>query len=588
MFLVDGASVWAYDKDKTESLQLESYDYFIGKNQEKGYKITNKDYIITRPYCRWFDKYPVPYLIKRGVYHNYKIIDAIKKKQFELLEQIIPYLLLVKKGSEQLSINQAKTYSDAELEELKNRYEDLYRKINSIESTGYTSRAPIRATNFDESLEHLVPNIESMFKTELFEQAERNILSGLGYIDVIQGVSSTRRESTLNPKAFMREVNAGVEGFKEVLRQLLVHIKKQNESHIKHMNSNLYICSAPIKDFMSPDFETAIRQLYDRGGISKRTYTELIGGCDFDTEIFRREREARSGVEYVMYPPIIQNNEDKGIDLVGKTPEEQTKDDVPADKKGIEKKNYENSSVEEIDENEEYVYDSSLEIEEEKVMDEAEEVELIRSYAPRVTEQYIRLRQESPKDFDKKTFRTVTISPKKGIKAIVGKKPGSTKTEVQSYLFKKIKWDIKGAKRWEKEHSSTYGMLLSKRELITAPYTKLTELPKNVQEWPIEKQRAWKSIFNNVYRSTLAKTGNAKTAETMAFRVAYSKIKTINFNKSFLEKICAYFTPSTDSEYDNLEEASYVQKEEQEALKADIKEKQRIVLDRLIKNSEND
>ena len=77
-----------------------------------------------------------------------------------------------------------------------------------------------------------------------------------------------------------------------------------------------------------------------------------------------------------------------------------------------------------------------------------------------VTEDNVRLRQVDPGTFDSKSFRTITISEEKGIKAVVGCPRGKfvggrckTGTRVQTYLFSKAKgWDVSKAKTWVSSH----------------------------------------------------------------------------------------------------------------------------------------
>jgi len=56
-------------------------------------------------------------------------------------------------------------------------------------------------TNFDTNFEHIIPEYSKILKAELYNPIERRILASLGFIDVVQGVSS-RRESVINPKPF--------------------------------------------------------------------------------------------------------------------------------------------------------------------------------------------------------------------------------------------------------------------------------------------------------------------------------------------------------------------------------------------------
>jgi len=69
------------------------------------------------------------------------------------------------------------------------------------------------------------------------------------------------------------------------------------------------------------------------------------------------------------------------------------------------------------------------------------------------TDEYIRSGHKDPDSFEKDSMRTIDIDAEKGIKAIIGKRPGSDTTEVQSYLFSKDKdWTMEKAKAWFEEH----------------------------------------------------------------------------------------------------------------------------------------
>jgi hypothetical protein len=71
------------------------------------------------------------------------------------------------------------------------------------------------------------------------------------------------------------------------------------------------------------------------------------------------------------------------------------------------------------------------------------------------TDQFIRSGHRSPDDFEKDSFRTITISAEEGIKAVIGKPKGKDTTEVQSYLFAKDKdWTVDKAKAWFEKHKS--------------------------------------------------------------------------------------------------------------------------------------
>ena len=69
------------------------------------------------------------------------------------------------------------------------------------------------------------------------------------------------------------------------------------------------------------------------------------------------------------------------------------------------------------------------------------------------TEQYIRSGHRSPEEFQLGSLRTVVLSEREGIKAVVGKPKGKDTTEVQTYLFDKSKgWTVEKAKAWFDKH----------------------------------------------------------------------------------------------------------------------------------------
>ena len=333
MSFVDGESIYAKDKDKEDVIKIDNYDYFITDKTAPKNKL-EKNCIFSRPYGRYFDKYPIPYLIKRGVYHNWKIIQSIKNKETEILDQIIPYILLIKKGFKGNTIDESKSYSSEELKSVVQQFQDLMNTLKSTNVDDKQIKSPVRATNFDEEIKHLIPDLKSIFEPGLFAVAEKSILAGLGFLDIAEGVSQSRKESILNPKLFIAETKKGVKDFKQIMKELLLLIRDKNEIHTKYNNVETHVISSPVNVFISDDFKEKIRQLYDRGRISSQTAVEIIAEVDFKTEVMRREKEEQDGISEKMFPVVTNNVEGKGFDLPNEEPATQDKNDkeLPDDK----------------------------------------------------------------------------------------------------------------------------------------------------------------------------------------------------------------------------------------------------------------
>jgi cation transport regulator len=211
------------------------------------------------------------------------------------------------------------------------------------------------------------------------------------------------------------------------------------------------------------------------------------------------------------------------------------------------------------------------------------------SYAPDITENYIRLRQKDPNDFEKDTFRTIILSKSRGIHAIIGRLKGKATTTIQSYLFEKNKWNVKDAQTWVKKHqgsidngnenailsldedSSEEEFLVSVQEFEQAPYRTNNELPANVKKLPSGAQSIWRKVFNDSYPK----------GEDYAFRVAWSAVKRVYFKNpsgNWVRKSIGELEES----FKELEVGDLI-----DLQKLDILGKQSSLLNTLIKNNDS-
>jgi len=311
---VEGGSVYSRRVSLDQNyVDLCGYDYFLGRRRDDADKL-EKNCIITKPFCRWHNEYPVPYLIKNGVYYNWKLIQSLKDKQAMILDQILPYLLTVQKGTEQLAIQKDINYDDDKLKKVAGQIEEVIQRMNDFQFDGQRkSKTPIRVTQFDEEIKHLIPDLGTILKQDLFTVFEKGILCGMGFIDVADAVSSNRKESILNPKAFIQEVNSGVTDFAQIVKDMTLMIKNKNKDATKYTNLEWKVKTTKPQIFITSDFRDMMLSIYNRGGISKKTLVETVGDCDYHHEVEQRSHEAKSGDEWLMFPPVTQNVEQVGL-----------------------------------------------------------------------------------------------------------------------------------------------------------------------------------------------------------------------------------------------------------------------------------
>lgn len=306
LYFVVGSSVYI-KRSNAKSYKLGSDKYFLDEGMKDKPLPVGKDenIIVQKPFGRWFTEYPTPYLIKQGVYKNWKALQILQNKGNEVITKILPYLFIMEKGTENMFLQNKGSYTDDDLKTMVTNFKEALERFNKE-----GGKLPATGIPFDQQYKHLIPDLLPILREELFAQGTRAILSGLGFVDVIQGVSSTRKESVLNPKPFIAEVNAGVDGFKSILLDVVRLIISENKLDHKKLfseNNSLKVVNSPLKI----NIETLVdffRSGYVYGPVTIKTYHEVLG-IDHEQEVERMKKEEKDGLRKLFYPHLVQNTE---------------------------------------------------------------------------------------------------------------------------------------------------------------------------------------------------------------------------------------------------------------------------------------
>jgi len=349
LWFVSGENIYIKDKERDNRI-IGTEDYYlkvgdIDKRQEKILPSRkNEKIFVQKPFSSWNELYPIPFIIQRGIYKNLKLFNLMNTKGERIVGRAIEYMLGMKKGTEALALsgNPDFIYSEEDLNKIKDKMKTFI--SDSRTNTG----TPTHISNFDTEMEHLIPDYSKALNESLYVPMERRLLAGLGLVEIVEGVASTRREGILNPKPFVAEVKAGVSDFTTLLYDILKTIIAENTTHKKYFGNDMKIRASVIDDFIDDSIRNHLRSMYDRGTISKQTYDEIVGSgyVDFDVEVKRRKSEYKEGLESVLYPPIITNQEntiDDRPDITDKP------DEITEDKTSIEKLNFKGEDLEPYD-----------------------------------------------------------------------------------------------------------------------------------------------------------------------------------------------------------------------------------------------
>jgi len=342
LYFANGASIYT-DRPSNKIVELGKDKYFLDKEKKNPLPGTkgNEVIVVQKNGARWQDAYPIPYIIRKGIYKNHKALQILMDKGDETITKALPYLFLLTAGSDalaQMGIN----YKDADLKKYQTELRADIEKYKNEKG-----KLPALVDTWDKKYSHLIPDFRPILSQDLFVQGYRAILAGLGFIDLLE-ISISRQETRLNPKPFIASINSGVDGFKSILTDLVkIIIKKNIEDHRKIFSENnaIAVVSSPLR-INTEQILDIIRSAYDRGNLSKRSFVETIG-YDYDQEKIRRQKEADDGDEDLMYPQIITNQEEKGKDTVIPSKPKNEKNEKQGKKPGTPEVNdYKNASQE--------------------------------------------------------------------------------------------------------------------------------------------------------------------------------------------------------------------------------------------------
>jgi hypothetical protein len=359
LWFVEGEDIRITNEDKKViNLGDEKYGIYIDEsNIRKIPREKNEQVYVQKPFTSWGVSYPTPYLIQRGVYRNMKLLSLLEEKGENIISRALEYLLFMRKGTEKSALEGRSDfiYDHADLRKIKENFKKF---MQDRKSSGGTSTY---VSNFDTEIEHLIPEYDRGLKGALYEPIQQRILAGLGMVEVVEGIASTRREGIMNPKPFISEVKSGIEDFQHLIEDILRTVIEENtDLHPKYFkNAQIKLYASPIKEFISSDVREHIRSAYDRGNLSKRSQVEIGLDLDYDSEVRRRQEEYDKGEEELMYPHIVINKEGKISPTEQRRteniPKKEEEDELEEEEKKLpdrkadpEKKNFQAVTIEEI------------------------------------------------------------------------------------------------------------------------------------------------------------------------------------------------------------------------------------------------
>jgi len=262
--------------------------------------------LIRKPFSANYSISTTPYLVSKGVLYNSKVKEALVKKQADILEEIIPYLLLLKAGDANLLQKNMLTNLDSDLDKLKDSLKKYKRDYAYRTQEGDS----ILKGRYDLSVEHFIPELGKIFNEGIIKPVNWNILAGLGLIE-LEGFSGSRQEAIWNPKVLVEEIVDAVLDWQLMLEEVVQLIIKKNASlHRKQMNKDIRLVPGVIKAFLTDDMKKLVKDYANTGQLSVQdSFEALPFGFDFEINRKRRMQERDRGDEDLFFPRVILNQD---------------------------------------------------------------------------------------------------------------------------------------------------------------------------------------------------------------------------------------------------------------------------------------
>jgi len=274
---------------------------------------SNHSAYVSKIGTRIWEVLPVPYLYRKNTALLVKVKQALRKSDYRTAIGIINDILLLKKGSKELT-EAGVIYGEKELTALN----DLLKE--KLAASG------VLGTSYDTTAEHIHPDVQSLLNRDKYLEIDQDILASLGFL-TINIENEKTRIAELNPKPLILEIQGCQSIAKNTLEsQIVYEIVKRNSKNLSQESSSddIIFYQKPMNIWISDEGKRLKRLLYDRGLVSKREAIEVLGETNYDVQKVQHQAEEKDGD--IFFPPVIQNVE-KDTEPTGGRPNDTNIDD---------------------------------------------------------------------------------------------------------------------------------------------------------------------------------------------------------------------------------------------------------------------
>jgi hypothetical protein len=241
-------------------------------------------------------KYPVPFLIERGLHGIGARIRVTQRGDYVTMARILRALLIITQGHESwIELNEWQP-ADAvtDLDPVKSA-------LTTVESSGYT---PIVTAPYSTEAKWVIPDMQALLSTDKFAHDDYERLAALGILEIQN--TGQRRRYAFNPKPAIMEIwEAMQEDRRFIEGRLYPVIYEANPSIFKDISPAKFY-QKPVSIFQTDEDKQILLKVYEYGVLTHGALLEQTQGfgADFEAEIERHKYERDSGMDDMVIPRV--------------------------------------------------------------------------------------------------------------------------------------------------------------------------------------------------------------------------------------------------------------------------------------------
>lgn len=259
-------------------------------------------------------KYPVPFLIERGLHAIASRIRAMQRGDYETVSRILRAVLLITQGSDK--------WLEQEIWQPADAVPDLAAIVSQV-TTADKGYAQVVGAPDSTEMTWVTPDLEGLLADGKFTHDDYERMSALGVMEIVN--TGQRRSFVLNPKPMIMEIWDAMRADKRFMEDTL--FSRMVEWNPGMFSSLPIFSQKPVSIFFSPEQFKLLEKMYEWGLTTfAQTLEHGFRGADMEATIEGHKYEKASGFDKIIQPRTtfqqsVEDNRNNGDD------DEETEDD---------------------------------------------------------------------------------------------------------------------------------------------------------------------------------------------------------------------------------------------------------------------